>query len=365
MSLLAEVDTLYSQRLPFALYRLPCAEEITLLSGAPEQVRSFSELSAWQGESGFLFVPFAPCETNPILLLEGMKKRTEGFVQKHLSFSSLPPVLLNETISPNYREVFDAFYQALKKGDFEKLVLARQDSFPLDEPFALADWFTAACSLFPSAYVYITYTPTSGLWLGCSPEMLLSGAGRVGRTTALAGTQPLEEESLPREWSAKNRREQLLVTQFLQERLAPFVDEIIVSDPYAVRAGAMAHLKTDLFFMLRKGQTLSQIVDELFPTPAVCGLPQHEARAFITAQEPVSRAYYGGLVGYYEACGTSDLYVNIRCIHCGEREGTLFAGGGLLASSQCEEEWLETERKMGSMRSIWAQVVNSPKNRNK
>ena len=47
-----------------------------------------------------------------------------------------------------------------------------------------------------------------------------------------------------------------------------------------------------------------------------------------------------------------DLYVNLRCMHIEEEQLTLYAGGGLLASSELNDEWLETEKKLQTMRRI-------------
>ena len=47
------------------------------------------------------------------------------------------------------------------------------------------------------------------------------------------------------------------------------------------------------------------------------------------------------------------LYVSLRCmnIHQGGKFD-LYAGGGLLAESEMEKEWLETEAKMQTMRKV-------------
>ncbi|EDM20669.1 hypothetical protein BACCAC_02130 [Bacteroides caccae ATCC 43185] len=39
-------------------------------------------------------------------------------------------------------------------------------------------------------------------------------------------------------------------------------------------------------------------------------------------------------------------------MHIEEEQLTLYAGGGLLASSELNDEWLETEKKLQTMRRI-------------
>lgn len=59
-----------------------------------------------------------------------------------------------------------------------------------------------------------------------------------------------------------------------------------------------------------------------------------------------------GFVGWLSPTGRTDLYVNLRCATIQDNRYTLFAGGGLLASSRLEEEWQETNDKMQTMKKI-------------
>lgn len=51
------------------------------------------------------------------------------------------------------------------------------------------------------------------------------------------------------------------------------------------------------------------------------------------------------------------MYVNLRCMHIEDEQLTLYAGGGLLASSELNDEWQETEKKLQTMRRI---LVSAP-----
>ena len=90
----------------------------------------------------------------------------------------------------------------------------------------------------------------------------------------------------------------------------------------------------------------------LHPTPAVCGLPKEEAYHFIIEHEGYDRSYYSGFIGWLDTKGKTDLYVNLRCMNILPQTFTLYAGGGLLAASQLEDEWQETEDKLDTMRRI-------------
>ena len=96
----------------------------------------------------------------------------------------------------------------------------------------------------------------------------------------------------------------------------------------------------------------------LHPTPAVCGLPKEETYRIIRENEGYDRSYYSGFIGWLAPEGKSDLYVNLRCMNILRGSFVLYAGGGILASSEIESEWLETEAKMQTMKRL----INSTDN---
>ena len=86
--------------------------------------------------------------------------------------------------------------------------------------------------------------------------------------------------------------------------------------------------------------------------PAVCGLPKEEAYRFILDNEGYDRRYYSGFIGWLDPDGKTDLYVNLRCMHIENGQLSFYAGGGLLASSDLNDEWLETEKKLQTMKRL-------------
>jgi isochorismate synthase len=97
---------------------------------------------------------------------------------------------------------------------------------------------------------------------------------------------------------------------------------------------------------------VGDLLQALHPTPAVCGLPKQETFRFITAHEHVSRQYYSGFMGPLGIAHSTHLYVSLRCMQIHGNEHHLYAGGGLLKDSVEQQEWLETEAKMQTMKKI-------------
>ena len=84
--------------------------------------------------------------------------------------------------------------------------------------------------------------------------------------------------------------------------------------PYTARAGQLVHLKTDFYFLLKNTDNIGNLLQELHPTPAVCGLPKEDAFRFILENEGYDRSYYSGFIGWLDTEGHTDLYVNLRCM---------------------------------------------------
>ena len=174
--------------------------------------------------------------------------------------------------------------------------------------------------------------------MGSTPEIILSGEKNEWNTVALAGTLPLQDGRLPQEWGEKNRQEQDYVVSYIRRQLLSSGIHPTESGPYPAYAGALSHLKTSFRFTLKDNNRLGSLLELLHPTPAVCGLPKEEAYRFILDNE-----------GYD---GKTDLYVNLRCMHIENGQLSFYAGGGLLASSELNDEWLETEKKLQTMKRL-------------
>ncbi len=342
----------------FVFYRYPGTSEVQGVRSAMESVRQLSSIEELNGGDGFVFSPFCISETNGLWLLPATEKVNFHLNRMGEAFRDAPaPAHIPSAYRPvpilssDYSVRFGQFSEVLHTGEFEKLVLSRSHVMPCPQRFSPEEAFRAACRRYVHSYVYLLYIPQTGFWLGATPEILLASDGRVCHTMALAGTQYLQDGVLAEEWSAKNLREQQLVTDFIVGKLQAHHIAPSLKGPYTVTAGELAHLRTDIVFELPQWIGQGNILRTLHPTPAVCGLPAGKAFDFIAAHEGHDRNYYAGFLGEISSCGKTAVYVNLRCMQW-ERSGsdlTLYAGSGLLSSSVLEEEWMETERKLQTM----------------
>ena len=337
----------------FAIYRLPHASECTLVGqhGVPE---AFSELKMLDGKRGFVIAPFTPGDASPIILLRPDVVRQYAYdevEQIHClpyysevnEFSSTP------ASREQYHDIFSRFHRAFSATGIQKLVLARCADIS-HEGIVKGNLFTMACERYPEAFVALFSAPQCGTWLIATPEVLVDRDGDRWHTMALAGTMPYSD-NLP-SWSDKNIQEQAYVARYIKECLDHYSDEVTSSGPYTTRAGKLVHLRTDFSFTLRPDASVGCLLENLHPTPAVCGLPKQEAHRFILENESLDRSYYSGFSGPLNLDGNTAMFVSLRCMRICDDRYRLYAGGGILSQSDEEMEWNETAAKMQAMLSL-------------
>lgn len=329
---------------PFALYRLPFEERYTLINGSE---RAFSPLTSLSGFEGFLLSKFNGSD-GVAVASESVSTGLVSDLQESGSLCFVDVDSYQRELN-DYNSAFERFYGAVESGYFKKLVLSRCHRLELSAPVSeeyLKGLFKRACLKYSSAFVYVLFTESYGVWFGCSPEVLIEGSDGSYSSVALAGTMPAGDGV----WSEKNRREQACVANFVGGILSVFCSGVSESEPYSAEAGGIKHIKTDFKFRISNGRSVLDIAALLHPTPAVCGIEREAALRFIEENEGYDRSCYAGITG---VCGTeTHLYVNLRCVNFRDCEALLYAGGGLVKGSTATDEWEETESKLQTIKSI-------------
>ena len=343
----------------YAIYRLPHEDHATVIrqsSGEPLELHSLPQLN---GKYGFVVAPFEVKAEQPVVLIQGeteevfLDRRTEEHIfldrrtEEHKS---------SEFPSSFYSIDFANYHSQLEADLFRKIVLARCADEKLAEGIEPMELFYRACAMYPRLFIALVDTPQTGCWLTATPEILLDSKGSEWRTIALAGTMKLEGEQLNGEgesltWSTKNIQEQRIVSTYITECLEQFTSDFREEGPRTVRAANLVHLRSDFTFKLADNEHIGDLLQALHPTPAVCGLPKRETFNFIIRNEHTPRRYYSGFMGPL-GLGETHLYVSLRCMNIDGSTCHLYAGGGLLKDSILNQEWLETEAKLQTMRQI-------------
>lgn len=338
----------------YAIYRLPHEDHATLITqsvGEPMELHSLTELN---GKQGFVVAPFEVKADQPVVLIQG-KTETIALSNEQLTADDGKNRLPSD-MSNYYKVDFANYHSQLEADKFRKIVLARCADEQMPNGVKPIDLFYRACQLYPRLFIALVDTEKSGCWLTATPEILLDGHGADWRTIALAGTMKLEGDQLDGEgetltWSTKNIQEQRIVATYITECLELFTGDFREEGPRTVRAANLVHLRSDFTFKLADNNKIGDLLQALHPTPAVCGLPKREAFKFIVKNEHTPRRYYSGFMGPV-AQENTHLYVSLRCMNIDGDVCHLYAGGGLLKDSVEEQEWLETEAKMETMKKL-------------
>ena len=323
--------------LPFVLYRKPGEHSVLGLFQNDDKL----QVSENYDTSGFIFAPYES---------EGPSILTRPDLAISCDFTAInkahKPGLNDEKDGLErelYMELINKALKEIQGSDMRKVVLSRKlEIKAVVQPLAV---FQEILSLYPNALCYLWYHPKIGLWAGASPEVFLSVKSGKIKTMALAGTQKVRAGQPPA-WGIKEKQEQSLVTAYILEALDDLVEELSASKVESVRAGDLWHLKTTIIASQQR-RSLKDIISALHPTPAICGLPLREAKAFIAQHEQYKRAYYTGFLGELNMGKSKNtaLFVNLRCLQICAESTFIYVGGGITKDSVPENEWQETVDK--------------------
>ncbi|QHS15952.1 isochorismate synthase [haloarchaeon 3A1-DGR] len=257
------------------------------------------------------------------------------------------------TTREEWRAGVEAAVDRIRAGDLEKVVLAQALAADLRADAPRAATVDRLRNRYPNCYPFLVETdPAGAAFVGATPERLVSTRGRTVETDALAGTTgrgetPAEDEWLASELAAdrKNAHEHDLVVDAIRDQLAPFAASITAGERRIKRLAEVQHLHTPITAELETNTHVLELVEALHPTPAVGGLPPAAALETIRETEPFDRGWYAAPVGWIDAAGNGTFAVGIRSAVLEPRAATLFAGVGIVADSDADEEWDEIQLK--------------------
>jgi len=262
-------------------------------------------------------------------------------------------------------DAVDAALGSIAAGSLEKVVLARTRTYSALQAIDPCAVLAALQLEEPSAFHCMIEPHEGSAFVVASPERLFHREGKQVRTEAVAGTSARGPDGGGDDrlagrllGSDKNRREHEIVVRRIKTALAPIVVGVTQEEsPTIMRLRHVQHLVTAVSALLRDGVGDEQLLRQLHPTPAVCGLPIDAARAFIREHERMHRGLYAGVVGVV-AGGLSEFAVAIRGALVHGSDITAYAGAGIVRGSDPDAEWLETERKLAPFDSIVARAAD-------
>ncbi len=245
---------------------------------------------------------------------------------------------------------------AIAGGRFDKLVISRRLRVDLPAGFRLQrmlDWLQPR---YPRCTQFAVRNGGYTL-VGVSPERLASLRGRRLQVDAIGGScargaGAADDRRLAARLlrDAKSLREHRLVVEQITALLQPLCRSLVRPDrPGLLRLPTVQHLHSLISGQLRHELSLLRLASVLHPTPAVGGQPRRTALDWLLANGEQDRGWYSGALGWLDPHGGGELAVILRCGLLGQQQAELYAGAGIVAGSEPQQEFVETGWKLHTM----------------
>ena len=253
----------------------------------------------------------------------------------------------------DYRAAVSKAINRIEAGEFQKIVLARAIDLAAAQPLHPLRVLNGLRQRFPDCYAFSAATGRGPSFIGASPERLVRVSQNVFETEALAGSArrglgASEDAALAAalQHNEKDLREHRHVVDSIVRRLSPLGLKLEFDDMPAIRRLAnVQHLATPISATLPDGVRLLDVLARLHPTPAVGGTPRETAVKAIRELEGFPRGLYAGALGWLNARGGGEFFVGIRSALINGPSARVYAGAGIVAGSEPDREYAETELK--------------------
>ncbi len=241
----------------------------------------------------------------------------------------------------------------ITSGDLEKVVLARDLIATTDEPLDVRWPLRRLADQYEMCWTF----HVEGLF-GATPEMLVRRERGLVTSRVLAGTirRTGDDErdlalaaTLAR--SSKDLEEHEYAVRSVADALEPHCSSMNVPEaPFVLHLPNVMHLATDVNGVVHDVATSLQLAESLHPSAAVGGTPTPAATRLIDEIEGMPRDRYAGPVGWMDASGDGEWGIALRSALITEGGVRLFAGCGIVASSDPESELAESQAKFVPVR---------------
>jgi anthranilate synthase component 1 len=281
------------------------------------------------------------------------------------------PALISEPIWPapefekrtsesDFLSQIDKAKHHVRLGDVFQVVLSQR--FDQKVEVDAIEVYRALRALNPSPYMYLTrWQDGDGDFtiVGSSPEALVKVSEGKAVMHPIAGSRPrgvdtstdlrLAEELLA---DAKEQSEHLMLVDLARNDLLKVCEpeSLQVTEFMQIhRFSHIMHLVSTVEGELRKDMGPVAALRATFPAGTLSGAPKPRALEIIHDLEPSYRGLFGGVVGYFDFQGNSDLAIAIRTAFIRGGIARIQAGAGIVLDSVPQSEYDETKAKAAVM----------------
>ena len=269
-------------------------------------------------------------------------------------------IRINTDDFSKWNDIVYSCLEKISKKELEKVVPARNIKLELDTDIDIAEITATLEDVYPDCYTFV-YHNNNSTFFGATPEKLFKVDKGIIETDALAGSiqrgdSQIADEELGNQLleSEKDINEHNSVRNFLLEKLYPVTIDINYEcTPRLRKLSNIQHLWTPIKAKLRDDADVLSLIENLFPTPAVCGYPTKTALKLIGSLENFDRGLYSGVIGWFNLENQGEFAVALRSALLKNNVLHAFAGCGIVEGSHPLSEYNETELKFKPILSLF------------
>ena len=248
----------------------------------------------------------------------------------------------------DWNRLMNAIADGISRGEMTKVVSSREVEFTSETPYNVASILANLVDNNPNCFIF-GYEKDGRTFVGASPEILVRHRGSEILSYALAGTAPKDG---PNAWTeeqlltnTKNIIEHNIVRDRIVNTMKQITPHVTVGETGIMELSHLYHLRT---IITAKDSTKSLVewAKLLHPTPALGGEPREKALALLQEYESHERGMYAAPFGFMKDMGDGIVVVAIRSALIMDNVLYAYAGCGVVADSDADEEYAETNNKM-------------------
>jgi anthranilate synthase component 1 len=288
-------------------------------------------------------------------LVARMGEPADALVADTVGTDADTPVTRQRTAG-EYEDMVRAAVEEIRAGEIFQVVPSQRFSVPCQAD--ALDVYRVLRRRNPSPYLYLLRLDGFAI-VGSSPEALVTVEDGRATTHPIAGTKP--RGRTPAEDAAfeaallgdeKEKAEHLMLVDLGRNDLGRVCEPgtVEVTEFMKVRRYShVMHLEAAVTGRLSAGRTALEATLACFPAGTLSGAPKVRAMEIIDELEASRRGVYGGVVGYFDFAGDSDMAIAIRTTVLKDGVAYVQAGAGIVADSVPASENAESENKAGAV----------------
>ena len=287
-----------------------------------------------------------------LVALDTMQEEMSREVSYETPFQLTRKGVLSNTGKEQYQDMVQTARDYIYEGDIFQVVLSQRFSTTYDgDRFML---YRALRTVNPSPYLFYLDFDDFAL-IGSSPEVLVRVQDGIAEVLPIAGTRPrgeTTEEDLALEKDLMNDPKELSEHVMLVDLGRNDLSRICNPGTVEVkrkmvieRYSHVMHIVSDVKGDLSEERDAVDALMRCFPAGTVSGAPKVRAMEIIDELEVNKRGPYAGAIGYFDYSGNMDTCIAIRTMIATDHNIYIQAGAGIVADSDPEKEYVETQNK--------------------